>query len=242
MGVLSVQHIPLLPQHSFISEVVEAMTSSQSFSQKWKINFFVLLVIMISQLLAMILLNELLNEFCEQAYVVFTKRVIFTFAMLICVSVDLFFFYNKISLLKSLSGKKPIRCIIDDILFVKYKDDGRTRYTPYLLVRSIETNKLYFTYGKYSLLGLTASISYGGHQMINCTIYKKDMVQVAIGDCVDAYVYKILDFPILVDEGKNVIKLKNKKLMFHHANDKIHISVFNNIVLFKGAIDVDCVK
>jgi hypothetical protein len=130
--------------------------------------------------------------------------------------------------------------VIDDILFVKYKDDGRTRYTPYLIVRSLKTNKRYFTYGKYSLLGLTASVSYGRGQMIDCTIYKKGMVPVSIGDHVDIYVHKILDLPVSVNEEKNIIKLKNDKLPFYHMNDKIRISVFNDIMLFKGAIDVDC--
>lgn len=215
------------------------MISDQSFSKKWRINFFALLVIVITQLLAMALLNALLNEFCEKPYVIFAKQVILTLAVVICVVVDLFFFHNKISLLKSLSGKKPIRCVIDDILFVQHKDDGRMRYTPYLIVRSVETNKRYFTYGKYSLLGLTASISYGRGRIIACTIYKKGMIPVVIGDSIDVYVYKTLDLPVWVDEEKNVIKLKNEKLIFYHANDKIHISVFNNIILFKGAIDVD---
>lgn len=216
------------------------MASDQSFSRKWRINFFALLIILICQLSAMVLLNALLDEFHEQTYVAFSKPVILTIAVLICVVVDLFFIYNKIVLIRSMSGKAPIRCVIDDVLFVKHKDDGRTRYTPYLIVRSMKTNKRYFTYGKYSLLGLTASISYGRGQMIDCTIYKKGMVPVSIGDHVNIYVHKILELPVSVDEKKNVIKLKNDRLPFYHMNDKIRISVFKDIILFKGAIDVDC--
>ena len=66
------------------------------------------------------------------------------------------------------------------------------------------------------------------------------MVPVSIGDHVDIYVHKILDLPVSVNEEKNIIKLKNDKLPFYHMNDKIRISVFNDIMLFKGAIDVDC--
>ena len=216
------------------------MASEQSFSRKRRINFFVLLIILICQLLAMVLLNALVNEFSGQTYVAFAKSVIFTIAVFICIVIDLYFIYNKIFLLRSISSKVPIRCVIDDILFVKYKDDGRTRYTPYLIVRSLKTNKRYFTYGKYSLLGLTASVSYGRGQMIDCTIYKKGMGPGSIGDQVDIYVHKILDLPVSVNEEKNIIKLKNDKLPFYHMNDKIRISVFNDIMLFKGAIDVDC--
>lgn len=75
--------------------------------------------------------------------------------------------------------------------------------------------------------------------MIDCTIYKKGMIPVSIGDHVDVYVYKILNLPVSVNETKNTIKIKRNKLRFHHINEKIQITIFKEIVLFKGAIDVD---
>lgn len=218
------------------------MASSQQFSKKWRINLFVLFIILMCQLLSIIFLNVLINEFCKQAYLAFVKIIVLVIEMLAYIVVDLAFIYNKIVLLRFLASKEPIRCVIDDILLVKYKDGGRVRCTPHLIVRSTKTNKRYFTYGKFSLLGLSASVSYGRGQIIGCTIYKKGMISISIGDYVDIYVYKVLNLPVSVDEGKNIVMIKNDKLSFCHVNDKIHISMFNEIILFKGAIDVDCIK
>ncbi len=216
------------------------MIPNRSILQKRKANIFALLIIILVQTLSLLLLSSLFIAFSEQLTELSAVRVVvFASISFIYIWIDLFFFYTRVILLGILSHKIPLRCRIEDFLYIGYKKDGRTKYSPYPIVRSLKGNKLFFTYGSYSLAHFNTNSSYINNGVVNCTIYKKGGTPVKIGDAVDVYLLKILDIPVLIDAEKNELKLKNKNIEFYHINNKVHISVFNEITFFQGVVNLD---
>ena len=215
------------------------MNAQRIMIKKWKGNIYGLLVILLAQGIGVALVDRLLKEFVEQASgrqaIVFVIVVVFAAA-------DASFVFNRIFLLRRLLDKTPVRCRLEDIFLMPYKDDKKIRYVPYPIVRSLEDHKLYLTYGEYSLLGFTAVFNYSDRRNVQCAVYKGDNTPVRLGDIVDMYLLKTVDVPVSVNREKNTIKLKNRKIYFKHINNELTIDIFKNITFFKGAVNLDAEK
>ena len=210
------------------------MKSKQTVIQKWKMHIYGFIVIVLAQSMALPLLNTLIKEFADLEL----TCIPFIAIIVTCVVVDVYFLYNRIIILRRLLNKVPIKCRLEDIFLIGYKDDKRTRYAPFPIVRSLEDHRLYLTYGKYSLLAFTATFNYSDRKNIHCTIYRSDGTLIRLGEIVDVYLLKTVDIPILIDKPKNIVKLKHRKIYFRHLNDKFSIDNFENITVFKGAVDL----
>lgn len=159
------------------------MNAERIMIKKWKKNIYGFLVILLAQSIGVALADMLLKEFVEQAFV---RQVIAFVIVGIFAAADASFVFNRIFLLRRLLDKTPVRCRLEDIFLMPYKDDKKIRYVPYPIVRSLEDHKLYLTYGEYSLLGFTAVFNYSDRRNIQCAVYKDDKTPVRLGDIVDA--------------------------------------------------------
>lgn len=229
MGILFVWHFPIL-------QVVMTMKHNQAAMKKWKMHVYGLIAIVLVQSIVFFLLNILLKEFAGHGHI---YMMVMLSVVAICIAVDLYYLFTRVILLRLLLTRQPVKCRLEDILLIDYKEDQRTRYAPFPIVRSIKDSRLYLAYDKYSLLGFNAKFNYSDKEKITCTIYREDGTSVKLGDTVEMYVMKILDIPVSVDESRNTVKLKNKKIRFRHVNNTTGINMFKQMIYFQGAVSVD---
>lgn len=142
------------------------------------------------------------------------------------------------SKLKDLIYTKPIKCIIEDFIYITYYNDG-VKYDIYPVVKSLEDNKLYFTYGNYCLVGYNTVYAQMNKSLLFKTIYRKDKSKVKIGDEAYVYIRRNLDLNVDINYEKNNVRLGKKKIHYNHVNDKYNINVFNNLHYFEGFIDIE---
>ena len=178
----------------------------------------------------------LLKEFIPQGEF---RKGILSVVLAGCFAVDLYYLVQYILRVRRLLNQKPVQCRLEDIFLVRYKDDGKIRYVPYLIVRSNEDQKLYITYDKYSLMRLKAKVENFGGTDISCVVYRNDNVPVRIGDRVDMYMQKQVNIPVSIDPYGNIVRLKRRKIPFYHMNERISITAFEEAIFFKGILDVD---
>lgn len=209
------------------------MKSNQTILKKWKMHIYGLIVLIIVQCISLPLLKVFLREFIERDIV---RNIVLNIILMICTAIDLYFLINRIIILRFILNKTPVKCRLEDILLIDYKDDKQTRYAPFPIVRSLENNKLYLSYDKYSLVNFISVFNYSDKRNIQGMIYKADGTPVQLGNMVDMYIHRIINIPVLVNHPKNIVKLKHKKIYFRHINNRVNIDVFKEIIFFKGAV------
>lgn len=155
----------------------------------------------------------------------------------LCLLGDVIFAYNRIWLFSKLTHIRAMRCILEDIFFVKYTDEGQAKYKPYLMVRGVENQQLYMTYGKGDLIGFNSTYSYAGNALLSHQIKKENGTVLQIGDYVDLYILRPVKMNVLIEE-KNVT-LNGKKKPFIHISDATTTDVFQKMNYVQGAIDID---
>ena len=111
------------------------MNAERIMIKKWKKNIYGYLEIILAQSIGVALADMLLKEFVEQAFV---RQVIAFVIVGIFAAADASFVFNRIFLLRRLLDKTPVRCRLEDIFLMPYKDDKKIRYVPYPIVRSLE--------------------------------------------------------------------------------------------------------
>jgi len=209
------------------------MKPNRTILKKWKMHIYGLIVLIIVQCISLPLVEVFLREFIEHSLV---RNIVLNIILMICTTIDLYFLINRIIILRYILNKTPIKCRLEDILFIGYRDDKQTRYAPFPIVRSLENNKLYLSYDKYSLVNFITVFNYSDKRNIQGMIYKSDGTPVQLGDMTDMYIHKIINIPISVNHSENIVKLKHKKIYFRHINSRFNIDVFKDITFFKGAI------
>lgn len=212
------------------------MKSAQTIYKQWKYHIYGFLVIIFVQAMAVPVINAFLKEFIKDSNI---RKIALLIILLIYVLVDTIFLFRRVVLLRRLLNTTPIKCELEDIILVGYKDENRTKYVPFFIVESIANKKLYLTYDRYSLLDCTAIINYSEKKKISCTVYNGKGLPLQLGDIVGMYMLNIVDIPVSIDYSKNIVKLKRKKFYFHHMNEQIGIDVFKHITFYEGGIDLD---
>lgn len=216
------------------------MRMNQAIAKKRKFNMEAFFMLIVVQFISLLILNLCFTVFGERINTFgISKAVIFVSMIVVCAGEDMFFVYNRIILLGKLLYEKPVRCRIEDIIYVGHKEDGHTKFNPYPIVRSLEDNRLFFAYGNYSLSPFRTSTFGVYKRMVECTIYKKDGTPVNVGDIVDMYILQSLDIPVRINVEKDIVKLKNRKFRFYHKNDEFQITMFTKVNIFRGVIDLE---
>lgn len=163
------------------------------------------------------------------------KYIFLIFSIVGFIIVDAWFLKN-INKLKDLINIKPLKCIVEDFIVIGYKHDGKRGYKIYPVVKSVEDNKLYFTYGSYCLSGYNTIYSQMNNSLLNMAIIRKNKTKVEIGDVAYLYLRRNLDFNIDINSDKNMVYLDKTKIYFNHIND---INMFKEFHYFEGIIDVE---
>lgn len=196
-------------------------------------HIYALIVIALSQCVAIFFVNVLVNEFSKQEYI---RTTVLLVIVAIFVAIDFYFLLNRIIVLRHLLNQEPVPCSLEDILFIDYQDNGRKKYVPFPIVRSLKDHKLYLTYGKYSLMNFNTMLN---NVEKSFGIYKADGSPVQLGQRVDMYMLKEVRIPITINQDENIITLKGRKVYFQHVNNQLDIEIFNTITFFKGTLDFD---
>lgn len=207
--------------------------------KRCEFHIYGLLILLLIQCISLSLLNAFFKEFVKSEFI---QHIVLYIIILICVILDLYFLINRIIILKIALMKIPIKCRIEDIIFIGYKHDKRTLYVPYFIVRSLENTKLYLTYDKYSLADYNTIFNYSDKTNIQFGIFNNDGIPVKLGDINDMYIYKTVNIHVQINYKKNTVKLNHKKIHFRHLNENIQIDIFNDIIFFKGAVCVESDK
>lgn len=207
----------------------------KQYIKQTKISFFVIPVILLIFLIVMYLIlndsiHELINRLPLINYFVVGIYVLIIVILAIATTME-------IKKLKDLLYVKPIKCIIEDFVYIAYSDDGKRNYDVYPIVKNLDDNKLYFSFGHY-LYKHYNTIFYGmGSHVVNKQIYRKDASIVKIGDVAYLYKRKDVDINVRINKDKNRVYLNRKKIYF--ISDKHDIEIFNNLKFFEGILDIE---
>ena len=118
----------------------------------------VLLVMILLQVIFCVVVNFTIVAF-EQEFSVnqvamdlsLIKRIALCLLISFSLLIDALFYTIRIHRLNTLSHVQPIKVIVEDFIITAYVDEGRRKYWIYPLVKNVVNQKLYFTYGRYSL-------------------------------------------------------------------------------------------
>lgn len=164
-------------------------------------------------------------------------KYMITFSLIVfLLAIDIALFINILKL-RTLVNVEPVKCIIEEFVYVAYYSDGHRKYNIFPLVRSLSDNKLYLTYSDYSLIRYN-KIRIGTNRYDwNIKIYRRDGSYVNVGDIAYMYVKKFLNVNVDIDYNKHMISLNKDKILF--SSDKFDINIFNNINYFEGVVDIE---
>lgn len=163
-------------------------------------------------------------------------------AALVYIRMDVALWKLKISRLENLLYTKPIKCVVEDIVAECYRHDGKKRYKAKFLVRGLDDDKLYFTFGDYSASYYNTRYVNLKTTSLGISAYKKDRTPVELGDIVHIYICDMLNVSVDVDYGKNTVKLDGKKYVYKNANENYDARVFENVRFFAGVVDIESDK
>ncbi len=199
-----------------------------------------LLILVVVQIISLFLINLFLSLFISETIYEFSLRQI-VLACIGCIFVicDIFFIFKKIIRLQPLIYQSPVICKIVDFMLIAYSDEGRRKYTAYPIIRSMQDNKLYLSYGTDALSSFNFNAHYINNTIVDFSVYTRNRIELKIGDAVNMYSMKILDVSVVIEQTKNMIRLNGKKLPFHHVNNALGINVFKDMVFFRGVVDIE---
>ena len=146
---------------------------------------------------------------------------------------------KKISDLKSLMSRTPVKCVVEDFVITGDRVNGSIRYNVSLLLKNPETHELLFSYGRHCLSHYNYTYSSTKQGLEHINIYRKDGSTVKIGDEVYVYIIKFVDVTAVYDEEDETLKLNNKYFGCILTNPNHSGSVFENVRFYKGAVEVD---
>jgi len=197
-----------------------------------------LLVVVVLQAVSLVFVNLFLSYFLSEIKLEFTlKPMVLVFLVSIFVIINIFFIYKRIIRLQPLIYVTPVKCIIEDFILIGYTDDGRRKYRAYPIVRSMQDNKLYLSYGADALSSFSFNSFYMNNKIAGFRVYTRNKTELKIGDEVNMYSQKILDVSVDIEQTNNIIRLNGKKIPFHHVNNTLGINAFKDMVFFRGIID-----
>lgn len=212
------------------------MDKSKEIYKKWKANIYGFIVLLIVQTIAFLMARVLVREFIDKEKV---ASILLLVLGIFLITTVINYLVNRVIILRYLLTTKPVKCTIQDFLLVGETIDHKTKYTPYPILKSIEDQKLYLAYGDNSLVNFYSIFDYSDPNNIYFKLYRRDKSQIKISDPAEMYILKNVKIKISIDVDKNIIKIKGKKIYFRHFNPTISIEDFEDIIFYKGAVDID---
>ena len=199
-----------------------------------------LYIIVLLQIIFSIIFFCVLNNFItpESGYI---KILVLFFMIVVFLIIDIIFYKVKISKVRCFLYTKPIEGIIEDFILVSYGYTekfgiSRKEYRLYPVIK-VE-DKLYFTYGDYSISNYNQKYFRMNNEYTYLEIFRKDNSKVQIGDKAYLYIKKELDIKVTIDDNGNY-KFNKQKEHFENRNSKYDINILNRLNFFEGIIDIE---
>lgn len=149
------------------------------------------------------------------------------------------YIYKRVILYKKLIDEgTPIPCEVESIINLTHTSKRDIVSYPFVVLKSLEDEKLYFTYGH---LMIDTTGQYTSHKIGDVTYveYKKpDGTCLKNGDKADMYIKSIDNIAISIDEKEETIKLNSNEFDYTLASDGFKIESLKDAVFFCGVIDV----
>ena len=165
---------------------------------------------------------------------------IFSFVVFVFyVFTDVLYWNAYIKKLKKLLYVRPVKCVVEDMIVTSYRRNDRMRYKLSFLVKGLEDEKLYYTYGRYKVASYTIIHSYMNNSLLGISAVRKDRTAVEIGDIIKIYINKMVDIAVDVDYMADTVKFDGEKYPYIHANMNYDASVFEKVNFFDGALDIE---
>lgn len=197
-----------------------------------------LLLLVVLQTISLFFINLFLSFFLSETICEFPLQpMVLAFMGCIFVICDIFFVCKKIIRLQPLIYRTPVKCKIEDFMLIAYTDEGKRKYRAYPIIRSMQDNQLYLSYGADALSNFNFNAHYINNTIVDFSVYTRNKMELKIGDAVNMYSLKILDVSVVIEQTNNRIRLNGKKLPFHHVNNALGINAFKDMVFFRGIVD-----
>jgi len=213
-----------------------------------KSKFIVLLVVFIvMQCVMLLVLSHLVENmantqsFDEQTTTTI-KRIVLVGIIILSIIVDTVLYMKKIYRLNLMANIEPVFGKVEDFIIYSYgRENGKARleFKVSPLIRGLKDNKLYLTYGNYSVSWYTTIEVRNQAALICKEIIRSDGTSVKKGDDVAFYVIKTLNMEIKEDRKKYWFKLNGKKVKLMSRNSEMEINMLKNTTFFEGAVDVE---
>lgn len=204
-----------------------------------------LIIIMISQFggifLGLLCIKKIIMGVDSQNYAG-SLNMVFGVIIFICIIGDVWFFKKRVLGLKELLFATPIKCVVEDIVVFRYKRGSETEFDPYMLVRNPENDKLYFTYGKYSLSYYKSKYVKNANTLVNYCFVREDNSAVELGDEVKVYIRRPVSVKVQVKKNEPTNKriiLNNDKYKYTNINHNYDANTFLRVNFFEGVIDIE---
>ena len=203
-----------------------------------------LYIIIISQIIFSIVFFCIVGNFVNSENLINGSNIqilVVISLIVICLIIDIIFYKVKISRARYFLYIKPIEGIIEDLILVSYgytetSGISRKEYRLYPVIK-VE-DKLYFTYGNYSISKYNQKYVRINNKYTYLEIFRKDNSKVQIGDKAYLYIKKELDIKVIIDANDNY-RLNRQKEHFENRNSKYDINILNRLNFFEGIIDIE---
>lgn len=158
-------------------------------------------------------------------------------AILLYLLIDILFYVFQIYKRKKLINVIPVKCVVEDFVVSYYTKE---KIDVYPIVKDANNN-LYFPYheiSNYTTIYTRVNYDY------NFKIIRKDKSELKIGDTVYLYKDKDLDVKIKINKEKNRVKIYKNKISnllikYNHQNKNYDIDIFNKMIYYEGAIEIE---
>lgn len=141
---------------------------------------------------------------------------------------------------KLIENTKPIRCTVEDLILLgrRFTSNSEVSFTPYILLRSLEDNRLYFSYGSYLLESTGKTFVKRTPGNITVQYIRPDGEVLRQGDNADMYISKVERINVEANKMSDRIKLDESSYSFLSAFRTSSVDDIRRAKIFRGAIDV----
>lgn len=172
-----------------------------------------------------------------------TPEKILTDIVFVALPAGIIFFIAKKQILeykKLIKNTKPIRCTVEDLIVLgsKFTSSSEVSFDAYILLRSLEDNQLYFSYGSYLLESTGKTFVKRTPGNITVQYIRPDGEILRQGDNANMYISKIERINVEANKMSDRVKLDGNSYSFLSAFGTSSVDDIRRAKIFTGAIDV----
>lgn len=212
------------------------MEERKEMRRSLKLNIKRVIIALIMILIGAVFIGHIFNNQFNNIVVAISAGIIFA-AFSIYTFKD--YIYKKVIVYKKLINEgTPVPCKVEGTICLTLESKKDIISHPFVVLKSIEDGKLYFTYGN---LMIDTTGQYTSHKIGDVTYIeysKPDGTCLKNGDKADMYIHNIESVTVSINEKDQTIKLNSNEFDYTLASDGFKIESLKDAVFFCGVIDV----